>query len=104
MSTDKRYVQLLPPLGLALERYTESVPDDGAWYIRQDGEIVGRFKTRKAARAAWDEIIAESGWEPPKRELDAEEIVRRESQMRDDERFHDYWNNSHRFRARGGIH
>lgn len=104
MSSANRYVQQLPPLELSIERYTENVPGDGAWYVRRRGEIVGRFKSQKAAKAAWDEIISESGWEPSKRELDPEEVLRRESQMRDDERFHDYWNSSHKFRVRGGIH
>jgi hypothetical protein len=104
MTSDKHYVQRLPPLELSIERYTEDVPPDGGWYVRQHGEIVGRFRSQRAAQAAYDEIIAASGWTPPTRELSVEETLRRESQMRDDERFHDYWNNSHKFRVRGGIH
>jgi hypothetical protein len=101
---DKTYFQHLPALDLSIERHTDNVPHDGAWYVRRDGEVVGKFKTQKAAKAAYDGVIEATGWKPEKIELSPEETLLRETQMREDERFHDYWNNSHKFRARGGVH
>ena len=68
MSPEKRYLQQLPALELSIERHTESVPADGFWYLRQRGETLGRFRTLKAAKTAWDKVIATSGWTAPKRQ------------------------------------
>jgi hypothetical protein len=98
------FVQRLPALGLTLERYTAAVPPDGYWYITRENEIVGRYRNRKAAKEAWDQIVADSGWKPPKIERDPREMMVREATMRENERFQEYWGNSHKFRPRGGVH
>jgi hypothetical protein len=73
------YRQHLPALGLALERGTEGVPADGAWYLLREGRQIGRYKTRDDAVAAWKAVIEESGWEPPPRaDGDPAETLRRE--------------------------
>lgn len=72
------YRQVLPELKLSIERLTESVPPDGRWYLLKAGETVRRFRSLKAAQAAWREIIRESGWKPKPRELDVADLRRRE--------------------------
>lgn len=76
------YRQHLPDLDLSIERYTDSVPNDGAYYLLRAGEQLGRYRSLKAAQAAWKELIAASGWRPAPRELDPTEIRRRESAER----------------------
>jgi hypothetical protein len=63
---------------LSIERFTESVPADGQWYVLKAGERVGRFRSLKAAQDAWREIVRKSGWKPKPRELDMADLRRRE--------------------------
>jgi hypothetical protein len=76
------YRQALPALELSLERYTDSVPSDGAWYLIRAGEQVGRFRTLNDAQVAWRETVRESGWEPPVRERDPDAVLRGERMER----------------------
>lgn len=98
------YIQRLPALELSIERYTDSVPADGWWYLLRAGETIGRFRSRQQATAAWAEVIATSGWRPEKTAVDPKALLVREATMRENERWHEYWGSSHKFRARGGIH
>jgi hypothetical protein len=77
MSADQ-YRQVLPDLELSIERHTENVPPDGHWYLLRRGETMGCFRSLKAAQAAWNEIVSESGWKPKTRELNLSDIHRRE--------------------------
>jgi hypothetical protein len=72
------YRQLLPELGLSIERLTDNVPADGAWYMLRAGETVGRFRSLKAAQAAWREALRAADWKPKPRELDVGDVQRRE--------------------------
>jgi hypothetical protein len=72
------YRQVLPDLGLSIERFTEGVPSDGLWHVLRSGDEVGRFRSLKAAQEAWREIIRESGWKPSPRDVDADDVRRRE--------------------------
>ncbi len=72
------YRQQLPALKLSIERYTDAVPLDGGWYLLQAGEQLGRFRSLKAAKAAWDVVVKESDWHPEKHQLDPSELIRRE--------------------------
>jgi hypothetical protein len=76
------YRQALPDLELSIERYTEAVPADGAWYVLSSGAQIGRYQSLKAAQAVWRKVVEESGWEPPSRPIDADEVRRRESMER----------------------
>lgn len=76
------YRQVLPDLDLSIERFTESVPDDGHWYLLKSGQEVGRFRSLKAAQHAWREIVRTSGWKPAQTEVDADEVRRREQSER----------------------
>lgn len=76
------YRQTQPAIGLSLERLTDAVPRDGAYYLLQDGEIVARYGSLKAAKAAWDDALAASGWTPPKATIDADEVQMRERRER----------------------
>lgn len=90
------YVQRLPALGLSIERYTARVPNDGGWYVMRGDEQLGRFRTLKKARDAYAHTLAASGWTPPPREVDPQEILQMEAQRRNDEAFFEYWY--------GGVH
>ena len=75
---NSRYRQHLPDLGLSIERYTEAVPADGAWYLLCAGEQLGRYRSLKAARKAWAEFIEQSDWVPDSKPIDSHETLRRE--------------------------
>jgi hypothetical protein len=98
------YRQHLPALDLSIERYTDAVLADGWYYLLRSGQELGRFKSLNAAREAWTEFVKASGWEPETREMDPKELLLREMTMKENERFFEYWNNSHKFRVRGGMH
>jgi hypothetical protein len=76
------YRQILPDLGLSIERFTENVPADGQWHLLRDGVEVGRFRTLKAAQAAWQQIVRQSGWQAKPLSVDAEDVRRREQAER----------------------
>jgi len=105
MAKEKPYSQRLPAIDLVLEKHTANVPDDGHYYLNRDGEQLGRFRTLKAAQEAWAQAVADSGWQPePREQLDPRELLIREADMREAERFKEYWGTSHKFRVRGGVH
>lgn len=76
------YRQYLPDLDLSIERYTDAVPDDGRWYLIRDGKQLGRFRSLKAAQDAWKKVVRDSGWRPKGREVDPNEVRRREQMER----------------------
>jgi hypothetical protein len=90
------YFQLLPAVGLSIEHHTDRVPDDSGWYLMHGDERLGRFRSLKQAQAAYAEAIRESGWKPPPREVAPDDLVARDAQRRNDEKFFEYWY--------GGVH
>jgi hypothetical protein len=49
------YRQALEEHGLSLEQGTPTVPNDGCYYVLRKGEVVGRFKSLRAAQAFYAE-------------------------------------------------
>lgn len=78
----KPYKQVLPALKLSLERGTDAVPADGAWYLIRDGIQIGRYRTLSAAQDVWRDVVHASGWKPPKRQIDVADVRRREQTER----------------------
>jgi hypothetical protein len=76
------YKQHLPDLDLSIERYTDTVPKDGAWYLLQAGRQLARYRSLKAAQEAWKALVQESGWTPSRREVNPAEVRRREQKER----------------------
>jgi hypothetical protein len=76
------YRQFLPKLDLALERLTDKVPNDGAWYLTRSGTLLGRYRTRKEAMKAWQATLDAADWKPPKRVVDPRKTLLRESTER----------------------
>ena len=76
------YRQYLPKLGLALERHTDKVPNDGAWYLTQSGNLLGRYRNRKQAMKAWHVALSEAGWKPAKKAVDSRQALLQESKER----------------------
>jgi hypothetical protein len=72
------YRQVLPELDLSIERFTENVAMDGQWYLLRAGKELGRFRSLKAAQAAWREIVRETGWKPKPQDVNPDEVRRRE--------------------------
>lgn len=76
------YRQVLPVLNLSIERFTDDVPDDGGWYLLREAEVLGRYRSLKAAQSAWGQLITEIGWKPPERDIDPDDVRRREQKER----------------------
>jgi len=76
------YRQVLPALELSIERFTDAVPDDGAWYLLRAGEELGRYRSLKAAQEGWREVLYEASWRPPESQVDTAEVRRREQMER----------------------
>jgi hypothetical protein len=86
------YTQRLPALDLAIERNTPAVPTDGQFYVVRDGEILGRFRSLKAAKARWDAEIATSGWRPPEAPtLTPDEMRARDKAARERQEKAEHW-------------
>jgi hypothetical protein len=92
-----QYVQRLPALGLSIERNTPAVPPDGRWHLIRDDVELDTFRTLKAAQEAWRELIAASGWTPPKaEERSAAEMLEAERWARDRDARNEYWHSGRR--------
>jgi hypothetical protein len=98
MPSGDDYAQHLPAIKLSLVRNCDPAPHDGRFYLFRDGEVVGTFKRLKEAKAAWEEAVAASGWQPEARELDPAEVRERAIAIREAERYEQYWGSSHKFR------
>ena len=99
MKKDEPYRQYVPGTGLSLERNTDTIPKDGWFYVMQNGEVIGRFKTLKHAQQEYVAI----------RETLIERSTLQESAERStldmDNYFLDkelYWSNSHNYKRGGG--
>jgi hypothetical protein len=75
------YRQYLEVLDLSLEHNTQNTPDATGWFLRQ-GDQVERFRSQAAAQQAWKGVVEASGWSPPKKQVDASEVLRRASAER----------------------
>jgi hypothetical protein len=87
----------------SLEQGTESVPDDGKYYLLLDGQVVNSFRSLKKAKESYQQLLADIGFEPEANGggTDGEEIRRRERQAVDYYRVSDYWDEAH-YHRRGG--
>lgn len=84
-------------MDLAILQNAEGVPQDGWFHLMRGSEHLGRYRSLKQAKAAWDQIIAESGWEPPKtEELTPEEKLQRDKVARERADYFEYWNSGRR--------
>jgi hypothetical protein len=92
-----QYSQRLPALALVLERNTDKVPADGYFYLLRDGAEIGKYRSLKAAKAAWDQTLEEAGWEPPPaRKPSPEEMLRKEKLAQEKSTYFEYWNSGRR--------
>jgi hypothetical protein len=88
-----RYVQRLPALDLSIERATAQVPSDGWFYLRKEGIVIGRFRSLRAAKEAWEAEKVASSWQPPVRdELAPEEKLKRDMAARQRLASAEHWN------------
>jgi len=89
----------------SLEQGTESVPDDGKYYLLLDGQIVNSFRSLKKAQEVYQQLLADIGFEPEAKEAkaDGEEIRRRERHAVDYYRVSDYWDEAYYHRGGGKL-
>lgn len=92
------YTQRLAALELAIERNTSNVPPDGYYHLLHAGKEIDRYRSMRAAKAAWDEIVAASGWSSDRRtRLTSEEMLARDRAARERQEKAEHW---HRVRGR----
>ena len=101
MSDDKRYVQTLPEVGIAIERATERTPDDTQFHVFRGDEHVAAFKKLPDAQRLFTDLRDKSGWSPSVEQLTPEERVEREKAIQDRMAYQEYWSSSHKFRGGG---
>ena len=93
------YRQSIPPIELSLERYTESVPPDGYYYVVLRSEVKGRFRTKNAAMELYRELVRDTGYTPPPVDKAAPRNEAVEDYLDAKE---SYWGESHKHTRRGG--
>ncbi len=95
------YRQSIAAVGLAIERGTAAVPDDGYFYVLFAGQVQGRYRTLKQAQAQYREILSNQDWKP--KPLSPGPV---DSSTEAVERYMDaleaYWADAHSHRRRGG--
>jgi thioredoxin-like negative regulator of GroEL len=89
----------------SLEQGTESVPDDGRYYLLANGQIVDSFRTIGKAKEAYRQLLADMGFQPETRDAaaDGEEIRRKERMAVDHYRVSDYWDEAYHHRGGGKL-
>ena len=99
--TTRFYRQSIPDIGLSIERATDSVPDDGKFYVIIEGETLGSFRALKPAQQLFRQTVAEIGYRPPEPQgppkTVSEIMTERYMEAKDL-----YWSDSHRYRPSGG--
>ena len=97
------YKESVPATGLSLERNTSRVPTDGHYYVLNQGEIQGRYRSLKQARKRYKELLALSGWSPDRNVSDdSNRDISREMVERYLDSLEAYWTESHSHTRRGG--
>ena len=97
---ERFYRQQIPQIELSIERATESVPDDNKYYVIQNGQPLGSFRSLKPAQQLFRRVLADSGYTPKPVETQksvSEMVTERYMEAKDA-----YWANSHRYRSGGG--
>jgi hypothetical protein len=95
------YRQSIAAVGLAIERGTPAVPDDGYFYVLFAGQIQGRYRTLKQAQAQYREILSNQDWKPePVPAAPANPATEAVERYMDS--LEAYWANAHSHRHRGG--
>ena len=95
------YRQSIAAVGLAIERGTPAVPDDGYFYVLFAGQVQGRYRTLKQAQAQYREILSNQDWKP-KPLLPAPANSSTEAVERYMDALEVYWADAHSHRRRGG--
>jgi hypothetical protein len=86
------YRQYRSDADLYIERYTARVPQDGKWYVIHRNEIVGSYRSLKAAQTRYQTILTEIGHTLPKSEpFDSTQALRSEAQDEFVARQEMYW-------------
>ncbi len=86
---------------LSVERSTLNVPDDGKYYLLDEGRILAAFPSKKQAVARFRQLLKERDYRPP----DFEPKKPNASELDLEEYFYAkemYWGRSHRHAAKGG--
>ena len=100
MSKADPYRQYIPDLQLSIERNTQAVPDDGKYYVLNQGRVMGGFRSLKQAQALFKQVVEEQNYAPTS-SLPTKSV----SEMQN-ERYMEaksfYWANSHKYRGGGG--
>jgi hypothetical protein len=95
------YRQSIAAVGLAIERGTSAVPDDGHFYVLFAGQMQGRHRTLKKAQAQYREILSNQDWKP-KPLSQARINPPAEAVERYMDALEAYWAGAHSHRRRGG--
>ena len=94
------YHQSLPDLGIAIERNTPRVPQDGRYYVLKGDEVVARFPNLKRALDRFKALKEELGFQP--KPVAEQSNATQEHLERMLDAASAYWSESHKFRGRGG--
>ena len=101
MAPSGSFRQLIPDIKLSIEKDTDVVPKDGKYYVVQDGEIKGTFRSIKLAQKLFSDLVKESGYTPsrkPATKKSASELATdRYLEAKDF-----YWAESYKHRGGGG--
>lgn len=85
---------------LTVEKCTENVPDDGRYYLLDDGQALETFSSRKKAVARFRELLKERGYQPP--EWEPNEVNPFDETLRGlDVAKEVYWHYASRYRTGG---
>jgi hypothetical protein len=94
------YRQAIPDLNLSIEKATDKVPDDGKYYVLQNGKVLGAFRNLKQAQVLYRKIVQESGYKPtPVTTTKSAAEMATENYLAAKDL---YWAESHKYRGGGG--
>ena len=98
---DDLYRQYIPDLNLAIEKGSESVPNDGKYHVLRDGKILESFRFLKQAQELFKAIVKESGYKPQ-----PSKTARKSASQQNIDSYLEakefYWADSYKYRGGGG--
>ncbi len=82
--------------GLSVEKSTLNVPDDGRYYLLDEGRVLAAFSSKKQAVDRFRELLKEQDYHPPDFEPEKPNV----SELDIEEYFYAkemYWGKSHKY-------
>ena len=99
----QRYFLSATGTSISVQSFADEVPADGRYYLLKDFQILGSYKSKRAAINAFRKLLEKMGYESPLKPtpVTSDEILQQEREEREFYRSELYWSNAYKYRDGG---